>query len=514
MTDINYMLPGLPGDIDADVENINSGAEDLDGLHRSLTGQTEETDARVRSAAAEFTDLIAWGIGAAAADELMLWEETTRTLVCGSSVLKLWAQDIEEYRRQRASIIRRYDQARKEAVADESFEVLEGLLLEEHQRYWEILMERAEDTTKTLRNGPTAEVWQRFVSAGLMTGREVDMFEGSISPTVEELPGEDWTAEQVASWWNDLAPNQQGYTMEEHPDELRNLNGVPIDVRDELNRAHLKEEVDHLSSPGVVSNPFELANMEAILESVEGDDDKFLIFYDPSAPGGGQAAISTGNPDLADNVSTMVPGMFNNMGTLETPIERTEEIYSHMNESDPNGDHASVVWMGYNTPPFGDWDSTGGATGLAAFQEGLRATHQGPEPSHNSVLGHSYGAYIAGAAANPEIGGGLDADSLVFIGGPGASVDHISELTVDEENVHVVQGDDDWIEKARERFGFVIEGFGTPLHEDQFYTDPENPGDSLGNRLDPEEETKHSGYFTDQETLEYLGEVLTGGSRR
>ncbi|HLS00890.1 MAG TPA: hypothetical protein VK054_02755, partial [Beutenbergiaceae bacterium] len=74
MTDINYMLPGLPGDIDADVENINSGAEDLDGLHRSLTGQTEETDARVRSAAAEFTDLIAWGIGAAAADELMLWE--------------------------------------------------------------------------------------------------------------------------------------------------------------------------------------------------------------------------------------------------------------------------------------------------------------------------------------------------------------------------------------------------------------------------------------------------------
>lgn len=57
-----------------------------------------------------------------------------------------------------------------------------------------------------------------------------------------------------------------------------------------------------------------------------------------------------------------------------------------------------------------------------------------------------------------------------------------------------------------------LEGFGTPLHDDGFFENPDNPGEELGNRLDPEADTGHSGYFTDEETLSYLGEVLTGGA--
>ncbi|MFC9090349.1 hypothetical protein [Nocardiopsis dassonvillei] len=78
--------------------------------------------------------------------------------------------------------------------------------------------------------------------------------------------------------------------------------------------------------------------------------------------------------------------------------------------------------------------------------------------------------------------------------------------------MHVIQGDDDWIEDARDNFGLLIEGFGTPLHDDGFFEDPDNPGEELGNRLDPEADTGHSGYFADEETLSYLGEVLTGGT--
>ncbi|MFE1099898.1 hypothetical protein ACFW4K_05210 [Nocardiopsis alba] len=91
----------------------------------------------------------------------------------------------------------------------------------------------------------------------------------------------------------------------------------------------------------------------------------------------------------------------------------------------------------------------------------------------------------------------------------GASADHIGDLTVDGENVHVVQGDDDRIEDARSP-GVVIEGFGASLGKDELFEDRDDPGEELGHRLEPEEDTDHSGYFEDAETLDYLGDVLTG----
>ncbi|MEV2277405.1 alpha/beta hydrolase [Nocardiopsis sp. NPDC049922] len=402
----------------------------------------------------------------------------------------------------------------QETAEEQYLQTVRDALLAEHSRARSDLDDATDDAKSALTNGPTTGSWQRIEDAGLMTGREIFLFGGQTNPEVEFEPQDDWSAEEIADWWWTLAPNQQDHLAQEYPDELRNLDGVPVVVRDELNRAYLEEQIEHLASPGVANNPFELANLREIRDAIEGDDNKFLIYFDPDASSGGQAAISTGNPDTAANVSTMVPAMFNDMGTMQEPIARSEELYTQMTESDPNGEHASIVWTGYDAPPFGEWDSTNGATALVSFQEGLRATHQGDVPSHNTVIGHSFGAYIAGAAANPQIGGGLDADSLVFVGGADASVDHIGDLSVEEDNVHVIQGDDDWIEDARDRFGIVIEGFGTPLDNDEFFEDPNNPGEELGHRLDPEADTGHSGYFEDPETLDYLGDVLTGGTGR
>ena len=258
-----------------------------------------------------------------------------------------------------------------------------------------------------------------------------------------------------------------------------------------------------------------MAELSDIRDAIE-DDDKFLIYLNPYTSGGGQAAISTGNPDLADNVSIMVPGMLNHMGTLETPIERSEAIHENMSANDPDSDHASIVWMGYNAPLNGEYDPENAANDLVAFQDGLRASHEGDVPSHNSVIGHSWGGYVAGAADNPDIGGGLYVDSLAIIGAPASSVNHVTELSTDPENIHIIQGDDDWIEDFRDFTDFeeapsLLEYQGMALHKDEFFADPDNPGQELGNRLAPEADTEHSGYFEDEETLTYLGEVLTGG---
>jgi hypothetical protein len=66
-----------------------------------------------------------------------------------------------------------------------------------------------------------------------------------------------------------------------------------------------------------------------------------------------------------------------------------------------------------------------GVPALDNFQSGLRASHDGA-PSFNTVVGHSYGTTLIGDAASH--GRTLDADQVVLIASPGATVDHASDL--------------------------------------------------------------------------------------
>lgn len=517
---------GLPEDIEADEDTIRDSALDLLSTKSTMLGYSIDLESAFRNTADEFTDMIAWDITGASEREIATWQDVAEHLTHGSGTLTLYADAVEDYREARSDIQSRWNEYKsaalgridefgadtltasgitQEAEEEQYLQNVRSTLLTEHSQAKSDLDDVTDDTKDALTNGPSMDSWQRIKDAGLMTGREIFLFGGQTSPEVRFEPQDDWSAEEVADWWWTLAPNQQDHLKDEYPEDLRSLDGVPVVVRDELNRAYLEEEMPRLDEHIIG------ARLEDIQEILEGED-KFLIYLDPYAVTGGQAAISTGNPDLADNVTTMVPGMLNDMGTMTTPVERSEAIYEQMEANSPDADHASIVWMGYNTPPAGGLSPDKAASDLVAFQEGLRATHQGDQPPHSTVLGHSFGALVVGAADNPDVGGGLGADSLVFVGGAGTSVDHISDLTIDEENVHVIHGDDDWIEKFRNWLGPTLDSFGAPLHHDEFYEDPDSSGEELGNRLDPEEDTGHSGYFTDEETLDYLGDVLTGAT--
>ncbi|HEY2763441.1 MAG TPA: alpha/beta hydrolase [Pseudonocardiaceae bacterium] len=65
------------------------------------------------------------------------------------------------------------------------------------------------------------------------------------------------------------------------------------------------------------------------------------------------------------------------------------------------------------------------------FQDGLRATHQGP-PSHNTVLGHSYGSTVVGYAARDHR---IVADDVIFVGSPGVGVEHATDLHLPPSHV-------------------------------------------------------------------------------
>jgi pimeloyl-ACP methyl ester carboxylesterase len=68
-----------------------------------------------------------------------------------------------------------------------------------------------------------------------------------------------------------------------------------------------------------------------------------------------------------------------------------------------------------------------GGRGLAADMRALVAgrTADGGDPPHTTVVGHSYGSTVVGAAATTEP---LEADDLVLLGSPGAMAEHVSQL--------------------------------------------------------------------------------------
>ena len=60
---------------------------------------------------------------------------------------------------------------------------------------------------------------------------------------------------------------------------------------------------------------------------------------------------------------------------------------------------------------------------MRSFQKGVHASHLGP-PAHTTVIGHSYGTLVVGAAASTA----LAADDVVLVASPGIDVDHVQDL--------------------------------------------------------------------------------------
>ena len=165
----------------------------------------------------------------------------------------------------------------------------------------------------------------------------------------------------------------------------------------------------------------------ALGDGPNGNPPRYLLGVDNAD----KAIISTGNPDTARNVATMVPGTSATLTGIGGDVNRADAITrAAFHAGSPST--AVVTWYGYTAPPSIPEATEGhyahdGAGALDRFQDGLRATHDGP-PAHNTVLGHSYGTTLVGAAA--QDGHHLNADDVVLVASPGAMAEHASDLSL------------------------------------------------------------------------------------
>ena len=317
---------------------------------------------------------------------------------------------------------------------------------------------------------------------------------GTTRPT---LPPKSASPEQVASWWNALSDKDKQWMIEQHPDVIGNLEGVDYTSRNQANRIMLprlqKQAGDELQqfydtygtpipvtpeNAGLLAEEKRLKDRVTALDNIENTLKKeknekppvprYLMQLDASGPNI-LAAVSQNNPDDADHIGVIVPGMTTSVAgngeggsILDYDGHATTMRKAAQEAAGPNAKVAMVEFFGYDAPPGVVEAATpvmaqNGARRLANFLNGIDAVREhGAGDAHITVASHSYGSTTAGIAAT-LVGDGV-IDDLVQFGSPGSGVQDVGEFHVPEGHTYVsaapylndmVQGvgPDDWFGK-------------------------------------------------------------------
>lgn len=372
-----------------------------------------------------------------------------------------------------------------------------------------------------------------------------------------QLPSDGADPEAVNRWWDSLSEAERNRMIAEHPPELGNLNGIPAEVRDQVNRAVMNEDLDRvqsvadrngISTDEVIGNPdrYGLTQSDVTrytnavrtrdgLRETGGPERPdgttlrpvMLWGYEPEAFNGeGGAAIAIGNPDAALNTAVVVPGTGSSVRDGWLTSTNATNLYDQMYKTNPDEPMSVIAWMGYDTPNSPTdpriatpWLARSGADLLAADVNGLAATHEDGVASHVTVIGHSYGST---AVANAFAESGMSADDAILIGSPGTDLArNAADFNLDGGNVYVGASSSDpvtWLGQGGPLPDIINDRLNHPLGlEAGLGTDP--AGDSYGSiRFDAEVPGRtglnfehHSRYYdVGSESLRAMTDIVIG----
>ena len=307
---------------------------------------------------------------------------------------------------------------------------------------------------------------------------------------VPDLPQPNWSPSQNAAWWKSLTYEQQQFLIDRRPDDIRHLDGLPAVVRDKANHHALhgylhadgkyrqgalkdaeeeaieaQKEFDkapldgkrHLAKERLDRATEALEDLIAIDTQTDdmtrrrkGLPPAYLLDFDYDKKYQRTTAIvSSGNPDTATRVSTLVPGIGTNVrGDLGYYMEFNERLRKQTAHAgiDPNS-VATISYLGYVAPKNSIPDggiiqaadigyANRAAPKLAQFEEGLRASANANGHAFiNTLLTHSYGSTTGGKSATIMAPGTVD--RLILAGSPGGGVQSIDEYSVPKEHIYV-----------------------------------------------------------------------------
>ncbi|WP_030761465.1 alpha/beta hydrolase [Streptomyces sp. NRRL F-2664] len=280
-----------------------------------------------------------------------------------------------------------------------------------------------------------------------------------------------------AEWWKGLSADEQAAYLSLNAAQVGALDGLPSVTRDEANRTVLAERkaefqirLDAIPPqpqkyipsgrdyPAVVLNPEwsrwdkkysdEKAMLEKNLDGMnaiqarfdstgkEGLPEAYLLGFDTKD--GGRAIVANGNPDTAAHTAVFVPGTYTSIVKTEDYIHHMSELWKETNAQAEGRQVSTITWIGYDAPQsivpeaMKKHYAEDAAPDLNRFMAGLENLQGGDDKSHTTIIGHSYGSTVLGAASNA---GDLRADDMIAVGSPGMLVGHARELDAGEGHV-------------------------------------------------------------------------------
>lgn len=213
-------------------------------------------------------------------------------------------------------------------------------------------------------------------------------------------------------WVNNPALQQE--IIDGHPDIVGNLDGVPWDVRAEVNGARLRAMLE--TEPDGPRRD----ELEAILRVIDagGASKPNPISFDPDGSEQVTAALAYGDLSTASEITTFIPGMNANVRALSGWGTSANELNLNLGEG-----AATVVWFGYDTPNEPEEPGMSRAEdGAASLKPYLLAVRALSPSADVNVIAHSYGSTTAALAIGSQADG-LGVTSFITVGSAGLPKD-------------------------------------------------------------------------------------------
>ncbi|GFG66948.1 hypothetical protein MKUB_44380 [Mycobacterium kubicae] len=302
---------------------------------------------------------------------------------------------------------------------------------------------------------------------GDLSGEQVETQLAHRPPQMPQPPPPGSDPEQVSRWWHALTPGQQDRAEEWSGDALRNLDGIPTDIRTELNVAALHRELARLQQGwydrrGIWhTDTDKLNDLRALQDALSAHPDAGLVLLDTSGnPRKVLAALAVGDVDNAERVGVTVGGLNTRVSSSvggmvrEAQAQRDKASDLRRYAGTPNYDAvASIAWLGYDAPDSvkdvtHDWLARDAATPLTGFYRGLAAVTNVSD-QHIAAFGHSYGSLVTSLALQH----GAPVSDVVFYGSPGTELTSAAQLGVPPGHAYYMIGVNDDVAELLPHFG-------------------------------------------------------------
>lgn len=350
---------------------------------------------------------------------------------------------------------------------------------------------------------------------------------------------------QFNGLWNKLTPEEKDW-LYSRDHSIGNHPGMPWDPDDHLGKNHydrmhlselqqqtqadvdrLQHRVDDLANrvymgdhseattselnalgPQLVAARHSLEGYKSVQADLDRKDgvQRYLGYIDDK----GHAAVAIGDPDKASRNAIFVPGTGQDLARFGFSDDKSLAMYNAARNADPHQTYAVTTWMGYDRPmdvPQAAWPdpARAGAGSLDAFEAGQRASHVGA-PSIDTVIGHSYGSTLVGAAASG--GHVLDANNVIAVGSPGMLAHSAQDLHLAPgANIYSMRANHDIIALVTD-LTLGKDPFNPDFGATRLYAAPGPSSDPTG--LTPSIAAHSSYWLPGNPALDNLGAVIAG----